>query len=517
MISDQRKRLFALLLWRGVATTLLLLVTTSLYWPITDAQQQGYLIDLMLFWFVNFSVQGLLCRYVYQAFSMQLFYQLSSDLLMMGILIFITGGFHSPFVLLLGLIIVVAGTQARVLLVLSIAVLACMTYLSSVYMFAWLQSAPLRDGATLKLLLQTSVFFLVGGVMAMIARRHAVLTIESHRAVQEHQDLQRLHSDLMASMQEGVLVLDANLTVMDCNPAFLDVLNRDVVLGVKLSLLVNMPEALMSSLASKQKQALRMEWQHDGATYLLTVGYFSQTEGDVYCWLTLVDVSMLRELQEKITEQERLASLGRLAAMLAHEFRNPMQTIAQATELMPRLPEKTQHKVQRIVAEEVQRLNCLVTDMLDYSRPVHTDVVRMDVRAVVEEVVRKDEFLAYHVGVRICLDMINVDEHHWCRVLENLLHHAVAASPEAESVNVVVNEEGGRWCLSVQDHGDMLSEGMRLQMFEPFGTHRAGTGLGLATVWQICEADGWYLTVESDQNMTCICVKSQMDGGVEHG
>ena len=132
----------------------------------------------------------------------------------MGILIFITGGFHSPFVLLLGLIIVVAGTQARVLLVLSIAVLACMTYLSSVYMFAWLQSAPLRDGATLKLLLQTSVFFLVGGVMAMIARRHAVLTIESHRAVQEHQDLQRLHSDLMASMQEGVLVLDANLTVM---------------------------------------------------------------------------------------------------------------------------------------------------------------------------------------------------------------------------------------------------------------------------------------------------------------
>ncbi|MDQ6974629.1 MAG: ATP-binding protein, partial [Mariprofundaceae bacterium] len=112
---------------------------------------------------------------------------------------------------------------------------------------------------------------------------------------------------------------------------------------------------------------------------------------------------------------------------------------------------------------------------------------------------------------------IQVDERHWRRVLENLLYHALAASPSAGSVRIVVHEEAGDWCLEVYDHGECLSETMRLQMFEPFGIHRGGTGLGLATVWQICEADGWALTVESEQTMTCIRVQARMGDEVQHG
>jgi len=517
LASKQRSNLVALLLWRGVATALLLLITISLYWRITDVQQQGYLLDLMLLWLASFAIQGLLCSYVSRAISAQLLYQLFSDLLMIGILIFITGGFHSPFVLLLGLIIVVAGTQARVLLVLTIAVIACAVYLSAVYMFAWLQLEPLPDEATLKLLLQTSAFFLVGGVMAMIARRHALLMSESHRALQEHHDLKNIHSDLMASMQEGVLVLDVDLKVVDCNPAFLGVLNRDDVLGMELSLVADVPEGLLISLASKQREALRIEWQHHDATYLLTVGYFSQTYGHAYCWLTLVDVTMLRELQKKMTEQERLASLGRLAAMLAHEFRNPMQTIAQATEIMPRLPVNKQFKVQNIVGEEVERLNRLVADMLDYSRPLDAHVITLDVHAAVAETLQQEPFFKHRIESNIKLDEIAVDEHHWHRVLKNLLHHAIASSPEFGSVTVIVREEDACWCLYVQDHGEKLSEAMRLQMFEPFGAHRGGTGLGLATVWQTCEANDWHLAVESDDKMTCVCVKARIADGVEYG
>jgi len=517
LADKQRSNLLKLLLWRGVATTLLLVVALSLYWPVTNAQQQRYLIDLILFWVANFVAQAVFCRFVSQAITEHILYQLVSDLLLIGMLIFITGGFHSPFVLLLGLVIVVAGTQARVLLVLSIAVLACVAYLSSVYLFAGLQGEPLPDDATLKLLLQTSVFLLVGGVMAMIARRHEILTLESYRAAQEHLDLQRLHSDLMASMQEGVLVLDADLRVVDCNPAFLHVLNRSDVLGLKLSLLADFPETLMVSLASPQNQVLRLEWLHDGATYLLTAGYFSQTQLRTYCWLTLVDISMLRDLEKKLMAQERLASLGRLAAMMAHEFRNPMQTIAQATELLSRVPEDKQRKVQGIVAEEVQRLNRLVTDILDYSRPVDADVVAMDVREAVIEVLQQDAFLTCDVAVHVNLDVIEVDERHWRRVLENLLHHAIASSPQKESVAVVVRQEESCWCLYVYDHGEMVNEVMRQQMFEPFGVHRGGTGLGLATVWQICEADGWQISVQSDPELTWLCVKKQIKDEIDCG
>ncbi|MDQ6994237.1 MAG: histidine kinase dimerization/phospho-acceptor domain-containing protein, partial [Mariprofundaceae bacterium] len=350
LLAKQRQRLLSLLLWRSLASCLLLLLTRWFYWPAADLLEQQYLMNLSFIWISLLMIQGLLWRYFQRYFLPQLFFQFSSDLVLIAALMFVTGGVHSPFVLLFGLVIVSAGTQARVLLVLSVAVLASAAYLSSVYLFSWLYAEALPSEATLKLLLQTSMFWLVGGVMALIARRHASLMLESHHVLQEHRDLKHLHRDLMAYMQEGVLVLDKALKVIDCNASFLKILNNAAYLNKDLSLLGDFPEALMTSLLSSKQQSIRVEWEYGEATYLLTNGFFSQHQ-DAYAWLTLVDITLLRTLEVKLAEQERLASLGRLSAMLAHEFRNPMQTIAQATELMSRLPEKTQGKVQKIVAE----------------------------------------------------------------------------------------------------------------------------------------------------------------------
>lgn len=516
-LIEQRHRLFAVLLWRGVATCLVLLLTLWLYWPFANVLEQRNLMSLGLLWLAVIAIQGLLCRYLQAYFLAQLFFQFVSDLLLIAVLTFVTGGFDSPFVVLFGLVIVSAGTQARVLLVLAVSVLGSVAYLSSVYLFAWLQKQVLPSEATLQLLLQTSIFWLVGGVMALIARRHATLMVESHRARQEHHNLQHLHSDLMASMQDGILVLDVDLNVVDCNPAFLKVLNQRSFRGVALSLLGDFPEALMASLSSTKNDLLRMEWSHGEASYLLTTGYFSQAQTKAYAWLSLLDITPLRQLEMKLAEQERLASLGRLAAMLAHEFRNPMQTIAQATELMPQLPEKKQKKVQGIVIEEVHRLNCLITDMLDYAKPLHADLMDVDVRFLVEDVLHQTVFLPHDIGMDVLLESLHVDQHHWRRVLENLLNHAVGASPTPATVHVMVWEEDGDWCLKVSDCGAFLSEDMRFKMFEPFGVNRKGTGLGLATVWQICKADGWKLNVESNQNVTCVCVKARMCDEVNGG
>jgi len=519
LTHKQRSNLLALLIWRAVASALLSFVMVSFYAPLMDAQQEHDFLDLWVLWLANGVLQVYLWRYVPRGFSAQLFYQLLSDLGGIGVLIFMTGGLHSPFVLLLGLMIVIAGTQARVLVVLSTAVFSCIIYLLAVYLFAWAQASPLPEEATLKLLLQTSVFLLVGGVMAIISRRHAALESESERVVQEHHKLEQLHSDLMTSMQEGVLVLDADLTVVDCNPAFLQVLQQGDVVGMALTDLADFPEALLQALSSQKKQVVRVEWAYMEATYLLTLAYFSQSQKHAHCWLTVVDLSTLRQLEKKLMEQERLASLGRLAGMLAHEFRNPIQTIGQATELMPKLPEKTQHTVQKIVEEEIQRLNRLVTDMVDYAQPVLRERESMQVAEVVDSIVKQDAFCSSTVDVHLELDAIDVDAHHWRRVLENLLHHALDANVAANrdlpegantgTIGVEVKAVGQGWCLCVQDHGEMLSESMRLQMFEPFGEHRGGTGLGLATVWQICEVNHWQLTVKSDPMTTCICVASE--------
>jgi len=358
-----------LLLWRGMAMVLILLMVNWFNLPNLGLDHHRLLAYITLL-FVGFSVLQSFFFRSQLPISIQLFVQFFSDILLVTLLVFTTGGYESPFILLFGLVIVAAGTQAVVLLVLSITVLACMGYLTAIYSFAWRQEVLLPADATLTLLLQISVLLLVGGVMAMIARRHAALSDKSRRAARQHQDFQALHTRLMALMQEGVLVLDEHLTIRDSNPAACTMFDISENSQLNVSELQAFPKEVLAFLKQPVgEDSYRCEWQQDKAEYLITVGKFPELYAGACWWLTLVDVSELRGLEKEVIEHQKLAAMGRMAAMLAHELRNPMHTIAQAVELVMRVPEKQQLDIQRIVSEEILRLNRLVADMLDYTKP----------------------------------------------------------------------------------------------------------------------------------------------------
>jgi len=516
---NREQKLLPLLLWRVSAATVVLWVVAWFYLPSFEEAQKYQLLYISLAFIGISGVHVALLQYA-QGASQQIFFQFSSDIVLIAFLTFITGGYQSPLSLLFGLVIVAAGTQARVILVLSMAVLACIAYLSSIYTFEWLHADTIPSDATLKLLLQISVFLLVGGVMAAIARRHANLSSESLRVTQEHRDFQRLHTQLMASMQEGVLVLDRELRVLDSNPAVRDIFPMPNGVTLRLSDFPRFPDPLIAFMRGTMEGSMRSEWQKGDATYLVTVGHFPKEQLGAYGWVTFVDVSELRHLERQLAAQERLAAMGRMAAMLAHELRNPMQTIAQAVELVTVVPVEKQKNIQSIVAEEVMRLNRLVTDMLNYARPMEARLENVDVAQLLQEVLLDvDPLQRYQIQSQIGLAIMYVDKKHVRIVLDNLLRHAISASPESASVMVSFQGDVDHWHMRIADHGDMIEAEMRQKMFEPFGAYRGGTGLGLATVWQLCEANGWRLDVESGAQVTVLCISADMghDKGEGHG
>ena len=505
-----RVRSLLLVLWRFAAVVVLALVVSGLYWPVSNPVAQQGLLDVAwaaLLWLL---LVAFLCRYeTERRMVLKLLFVL--DVVFVSVLVWVTGGFQSPFVVLFGFLIVAAGVQAQVYLVLGVTILACVGYLSAVYGTVWQAGLPLTQGMPLKLLLQISVFLLIGGVMGVIAKRHATLALESQEMLQAHEDLLYLHSQVMTSMQEGVLVLNHELAVVDANAAVCRMLAKPVLSkGLDICALGIFPNALWDGLKQARAKPLRMEWDYQGAVYWLHADSFTQSHQGEYYWVTLTDMTELKHLERQLAEQERLAAMGRLAAMLAHEFRNPMQTISQATELMSKLPEATKERVQGIVLDEVARLNRLVTDMLDYARPqpIRPRVVSMQemVGAVLEQ-----RHLS-RVRVHVEDGTIEVDPHQWQRVLENLLYHALAASPEGSNVDVRLGYWGDGWCLEVEDAGEKITLEMQQQMWEPFGEHRSGTGLGLAAVWHICEVNGWSLTVDSQDECTIIRVMADHEG-----
>jgi two-component system sensor histidine kinase HydH len=215
---------------------------------------------------------------------------------------------------------------------------------------------------------------------------------------------------------------------------------------------------------------------------------------------------LLRLLEERVAlaerqaRQERLASLGEMSAVLAHEIRNPLTSLKGHSQLLQETaPEgRIRMKADRIIAE-VGRLEALVNDLLDFVRTGKVEQVELDPVAVLQEAV---ELVGEGEEIRLVVDQAPtrwaLDRTRMRQVLVNLLQNACQASPEGNPVEVSMAEEKDWLVVRVMDQGPGVSEEEVERIFEPFVTRRSqGTGLGLAVARRLTELHGGSLTVSS--------------------
>lgn len=210
--------------------------------------------------------------------------------------------------------------------------------------------------------------------------------------------------------------------------------------------------------------------------------------------------------EERAHEAEHLAALGRLTAGLAHEIRNPLSSIAGSIRLLESSPALSEEdrELCGIVEREAARLNDLVTDMMDLSRPRAPVFARVDAAGVACEVVA----LASRSGraasdVRVVYSgesklVIRADSAQLRQLVWNLVRNAVQASGAGDTVTVAVERVGERATLSVADTGIGIDDEAKSRIFDAFFTTRSqGTGVGLAVVKRIADAHGFALAVDS--------------------
>ena len=197
-------------------------------------------------------------------------------------------------------------------------------------------------------------------------------------------------------------------------------------------------------------------------------------------------------------EAERLAVLGRVATGLAHEIRNPLGSISGSIEMLRESPSlgEEDKALCDIVHREAARLNNLVTDMLDLSKPRPPAIEAVDVASLARDVValaaRSERSGAGDVAVRYvgpeAKTLARCDGAQMRQVLWNLVRNAVQASAAGTSVVVRVEPHPSDVVLSVEDLGPGIPEDARERLFEAFYTTRShGAGIGLAVVKRILE------------------------------
>jgi two-component system, NtrC family, sensor histidine kinase HydH len=210
---------------------------------------------------------------------------------------------------------------------------------------------------------------------------------------------------------------------------------------------------------------------------------------------------------ERAEQAERMAALGRLATGLAHEIRNPLGSIAGSVSLLRTAQELSSEDRQLcdIIQRETNRLNDLVTDMVDLSRARRPELATVDVAVLAREVVElagrsgrsvSDVRVEYEgpEALRIVADGAQVRQLVW-----NLVRNGVQASDPGGVVKVIVDAQGSVPVLMVTDQGAGIDAAAKERLFDAFFTTRShGTGVGLAVVKRIADEHGFEITVESN-------------------
>jgi two-component system sensor histidine kinase HydH len=224
--------------------------------------------------------------------------------------------------------------------------------------------------------------------------------------------------------------------------------------------------------------------------------------------LLFKDLSEIRTLRNEIARNQRLATVGRLAAGVAHEIRNPLSSIKGfATYFQERYRENAQDtKVASILIQEVDRLNRVVSQLLEFSRPISVLPRPIDLSRLIGDAVKliesqaREKTVTVQTGIHTGSEAVRLDPDRLSQVLLNLLLNGVEAMAPGGVLTIRTDEtaDGRMLEIRVSDTGSGIRPEDLSQVFEPyFTTKPSGTGLGLAIAHNIVEAMGGDISVAS--------------------
>jgi two-component system CheB/CheR fusion protein len=245
----------------------------------------------------------------------------------------------------------------------------------------------------------------------------------------------------------------------------------------------------------------------DGSIYWVdtTIVPFLDESGKPYQYMAIrYEITDRKRSEERLREQEALARLGQMAAVVAHEVKNPIAGIRGALQVIgSRMPAEARDKP--IIGEIIARLDALngiVHDLLVFARPRELRAEPIELRPLListVDLLKRDPSLA-RFDVEIAGDgaVVQADAEQLQLVFQNVLMNAAQATGGTGHVRVTIARRDGSWTVAMADSGPGMPAEVREKVFEPFFTTKSrGTGLGLPIARRVVEAHGGQISIET--------------------
>ena len=219
------------------------------------------------------------------------------------------------------------------------------------------------------------------------------------------------------------------------------------------------------------------------------------------------DLTEIRRLEREVRLRDRLAAVGRMAAAIAHEIRNPLSSIAGSVKVLADVSvhDQEQKTLVDIVTRESERLNTIISDFLTYSREKQYEFTTQDLVPLLEDTLtllqnraQPDAPLQIVRRFEVASALSQIDGDRIKQVFWNICDNAVRAMREGGSLTVTLRPHEGNWLIAFSDTGHGMRGPEMEKIFEPFQSgFDGGTGLGLAIVYQVVQAHEGKVSVTS--------------------
>jgi two-component system sensor histidine kinase PilS (NtrC family) len=465
-----------------------------------------FFVSVVVFWYA-LSLFYVLLLSVWKEQRLQAALQVGTDLVLVTLIVHATGGWDSSLNFLYPLVIIVACILLPRWWAYLSAGVASLLYglILELNYYGALRSYstthPELKSLQAIVFMNLLAFLGVAYLAALLSSKLRQVDDQLKDASGALKSLQALHENIIESMSAGLITtgLDGRVTFGNAAAARLLGCDQRALVGKPVHEMFLDPLPQMGSERAHGEVRFQPSNGYRKTFRVIASALTVPGRGMLGSVYTLEDLTAIRRLEREVRMQDKLAAVGRLAAAIAHEIRNPLTSIAGSVSMLSGASEMTdeQRQLLRIVTRESERLNQIITDFLAYSRGKQYRFDRVDLIPLVEDTLTllDHRLVAENAGIRIERKLgfaeawTLADGDKIKQVFWNFCQNAVRAMREGGVLTVSVETIGEDWQINFADTGEGMSTQQTEKIFEPFQSgFEGGTGLGLAIVYQIVQA-----------------------------
>jgi two-component system sensor histidine kinase PilS (NtrC family) len=503
---DERNWLVWLVKVRIFILTLLLAIELAVAQFSPTPLPMRLFISTILFWY-SLSLFYMLLLSLWPEHRLQASLQVLTDLVLVSLVIHETGGWDSSLNFLYPLVIIVASVLLSRMWAQLVAALAFILYGTVLELNyygvvpSYCTTHPGLKALQAIIFVNLFAFLAVAYLAGLLTAKLRQVGVQLKDTSGALESLQALNENIIHSISSGLITtgLDGRVTLINASAQRLLERGPSEVLGAPVGQFFVDPLPTVESQKGHGEVRLDAPNRFRKTLRVRVSALTVPDRGELGYVYVLDDLTEIRRLEREVRMQDRLAAVGRLAAAIAHEIRNPLTSIAGSVSMLSGLPEMNEdhRRLLDIVTRESQRLNGIITDFLAYSRPKQYHFSRVDLVQLVEDTLTlmDHRMAAEKTGIKI--ERRFAGQHAYAmadgdklkQVFWNLCENAVRAMKNGGTLSAGVESLGDTWQITFADTGMGMTPQQVEKIFEPFQSNfEGGTGLGLAIVYQIIQA-----------------------------